>query len=210
MTQRSWCELEFFMALTSDQKVLLSKARTSGVSDVMEAIGFRRSVIVGFRCTTGGEPVIGAAFTIRQVPKHSPATADQRLCRHGEVSRGLAKEGDFVILDAGGRTDVAGWGGHHSERCHSRGVSGVLVNGSIRDFAEIKDMGFAAFHLGTSPISSKWDQETAEFNGSVNVGGVHIKAGDIIVGDEDGLVVIAVEQLDQVIEKLRAKQGVAE
>lgn len=195
------------MALSGEQKSLLSKARTSGVSDVMEAMGLRRTVIVGFRCTTGAEAVVGIAFTIRQVPKHSPARADQRLSRHGEVSRGLAKEGDFVILDAGGRTDVAGWGGHHSERCHSRGVSGVLVNGSIRDFAEIKAMGFPAFHLGTSPISSKWDQETAEFNGSVNVGGVHIKAGDIVVGDEDGLVVIGADQLDAVLEQLRGKQG---
>lgn len=195
------------MTLTSEQKLLLGKARTSGVSDAMEAIGFRRAVIVGFRCTTGGVPVIGTAFTIRQVPKHSPARADQRLSRHGEVSRGLANEGDFVILDAGGRTDIAGWGGHHSARCLSRGVSGVLVNGAVRDFAEIRDMGFAAFHLGTSPISSKWDQETAEFNGSVTVGGVHIKAGDVVVGDEDGLVVIAVDQLDEVLEKLRNKQG---
>jgi 4-hydroxy-4-methyl-2-oxoglutarate aldolase len=193
------------MTLSGDQKLALAKARTSGVSDAMEAMGFRRAVIVGFRCTTSGEPTIGIAFTIRQVPKHSPARRDARLCRHGEVSRSLAKEGDFVVLDAGGRTDVAGWGGHHSARCCSRGVSGVLVNGSIRDFAEIRDMGFAAFHLGTSPISSKWDQETAEFNGSVTVGGVHIKAGDVIVGDEDGLVVIAADQLEQVLERLRSK-----
>ncbi len=195
------------MTLTTDQRLLLIKARTSGVSDVMEAIGFRRTVIVGFRCTTSGEAVVGVAFTIRQVPKHSPARPDQRLCRHGEVSRSLAKEGDFVILDAGGRTDVAGWGGHHSERCQARGVSGVLVNGSVRDFAEIRDMGFPAFCLGTSPTTSKSDQETAEFNGSVSVGGVHIKAGDIIVGDEDGLVVIGVEQLEAVLEKLRNAQG---
>jgi 4-hydroxy-4-methyl-2-oxoglutarate aldolase len=196
------------LTLTIEQKALLCKARPSGVSDAMEAIGLRRSVIVGFRCTTGSDPVVGVAFTIRQVPKHSPATADQRLCRHGEVSRALAKEGDFVVLDAGGRTDVAGWGGHHSERCNSRGVSGVLVNGSIRDFAEIKEMGFPAFHLGTSPISSKWDQETAEFHGSVSVGGVHIKSGDVIVGDEDGLVVIAVDQLDVVLERIRSKQEI--
>jgi 4-hydroxy-4-methyl-2-oxoglutarate aldolase len=195
------------MNLRNEQKLLLSQARTSGISDAMEALGFRRAVIVGFRSTSGGEPVIGVAFTIRQVPKHSPATAEQRLTRHGEVSRDLAKEGDFVILDAGGRTDIAGWGANHSARCKTRGVSGVLVNGSIRDCAEIRDMGFAAFHLGTSPISSHWDQETAEFNGSVTVAGVHIKAGDIVVGDDDGLVIIAADQLDAVLDTLRSKQG---
>ena len=195
------------MILSGDQKRLLAAARTSGVSDAMEAIGFRRSVIVGFSCTTTGEPVIGVAFTIRQVPKHSPSRATERLSRHGEVSRVLAKEGDFVILDAAGRTDIAGWGEHHSDRCQARGVSGVLVNGSIRDSAAIRRLGFPAFHLGTSPISSKWDQETAELNGSVTVAGVHIKAGDVVIGDEDGLVVVAVDQLDSVLEKLSANSG---
>jgi regulator of RNase E activity RraA len=198
------------VALNEEQKLILIKAATSGVSDAMESLGCRRTVIVGFKTTVEGKVTVGTAFTIRQVPKHSPAKHEERRCRHGEVSRTLAEKDDFVILDAGGRTDVAGWGGHHSARCHSRGVSGVLVNGSIRDFAEIKDMAFPAFHLGTSPISSKWDQETAEFHGSVSVGGVHIKSGDIVVGDEDGLVVIAMEQLDNVIDWLRVTQGAAE
>src|SRR5689334_17995824 len=59
-------ELEITITLNPEQKLLLAEARPSGISDAMEALGFRRAVIVGFRCATGGEPVIGNAFTIRQ------------------------------------------------------------------------------------------------------------------------------------------------
>jgi 4-hydroxy-4-methyl-2-oxoglutarate aldolase len=192
------------MAISKEQRTRLSSVAVSDISDAMERLGFRRTVISGFRCSIGERrSVVGPALTVRQVPKHSPAVASDRLTRHGEVSKSIAQEGDFVVVDAAARTDVASWGGHHSERCHDRGVAGVLINGSTRDIAEIRRMSFPIFHLGTSPISSRWDQETAEINGTVSIGGVQIRGGDIIVGDEDGLIVVAIEQLDAVLGALK-------
>ncbi len=192
------------MTLDASVRSRLAAAGTSGVSDAMERLGLSRTVITGFRCSTQDAPaVVGSAFTIRQLPKHSPARKDQRLVRHGEVSSDLAQPGDFVVVDAGGRLDIAGWGENHSQRCHDRGVSGVLVNGSTRDIAGIRKIGFPVFHLGTSPVASRWDQETAEMNGAVMVGGAQIKAGDVLVGDDDGLIVIAPEHLAEILGELR-------
>jgi regulator of RNase E activity RraA len=190
------------MTLAADDTTRLCAAGTSGVSDAMERLALPRSAITGFRCTSAA-PIVGSAFTIRQVPKHHPATRDQRLVRHGEVSADLAQAGDFVVVDAGGRRDIAAWGGNHSRRCHDRGVSAVLVNGSTRDLAEIRQIGFPTFHLSTSPVASRWDQETAELGGCVVIGGVQIRAGDILLGDEDGLIVVAPGLLDKVLEALR-------
>lgn len=181
----------------------LADAGTSRVSDAMERLGLPRTVVTGFQCSTAGGPtVVGRAFTIRQVPKHFPSKAGERLVRHGEVSAELAGAGDFVVVDAGGRTDIAGWGENHTARCHTRGVSGVLVNGSTRDIAGIRKLGMPVFHLGTSPVASRWDQETAELNGVVVVAGVQIKSGDILVADEDGLIVIAPELLTRIIQEI--------
>lgn len=192
------------MTLDASVRSRLAAAGTSGVSDAMERLGLSRTVITGFRCSTQDAPaVVGSAFTIRQLPKHFPARKDQRLVRHGEVSSDLAQPGDFVVVDAGGRLDIAGWGENHSQRCHDRGVSGVLVNGSTRDIAGIRKIGFPVFHLGTSPVASRWDQETAEMNGAVMVGGAQIKAGDVLVGDDDGLIVIAPEHLAEILGELR-------
>lgn len=192
------------MTISNEQRMRLTSVAVSDISDAMERLGLRRTVISGFRCSIGERrSVAGPALTVRQIPKHYPAVASDRLTRHGEVSKTIAQEGDFVVVDAAARTDVASWGGHHSERCHGRGVAGVLINGATRDIAEIRRMDFPIFHLGTSPISSRWDQETAEVNGTVTIAGVQIRGGDIVVGDEDGLIVIAVEQLDAVISALK-------
>ena len=159
--------------------------------------------MTGFQCSAAGSgAVVGTALTVRQVPKHYPSKPGDRLVRHGEIGAELAQKGDFVVVDAGGRVDIAGWGENHSARCHARGVSGVLVNGSTRDIAGIRRLGLPVFHLGTSPVASRWDQETAEMNGVVVVAGVQIRPGDVIVADEDGLIVIAPGLLPQIIEEL--------
>lgn len=189
------------MTLDARDKAQLSAAGTSGLSDVMERLCLPRTAITGFRSSTEGVAV-GTAFTIRQVPKHAPAAHDQRLVRHGEVSRDLAQPGDFVVVDAGGRTDIAGWGENHSARCQARGVSGALINGATRDLAGIRRLGFPVFHLGGSPVASRWDQETAEIGGPVVVGGVQIRAGDVLVADEDGVIVLAAEQLPLILAEL--------
>lgn len=191
------------MTLETHDRTRLAAAGTSNLSDAMERLALPRSIITGFRCTVeGAAAVVGTAFTIRQVPKHAPTTHDQRLVRHGEVSRELAQPGDFVVIDAAGRTDIAGWGENHSARCQARGVSAALVNGATRDIAAIRRMRFPVFHLGASPIASRWDQETAEIGGPVIVGSVQIRAGDMLVGDEDGLVVIAPVHLPQILAEL--------
>lgn len=190
------------MTLDTETKSRLSTAGTARLSDAMERLGLPRSVITGFRCSTEGA-VSGAAFTIRQVPKHASTTRDQRLVRHDEVSRDLAQPGDFVVVDAGARTDIAGWGENHSARCHARGISGALINGATRDLAGIRRLGFPVHFLGTSPVASRWDLETAEIGGTVAIGGVQIRAGDALVADEDGLIVIAPGQLAQVLAELR-------
>lgn len=190
------------MTLDASARSRLAAAGTSGLSDVTERLHLPRRVITGFRTSAEGVSV-GAAFTIRQVPKHASATHDERLVRHGEVSRDLAKPGDFVVVDAGGRTDIAGWGENHSARCQARGVSAALINGATRDLAGIRRLGFAVFHLGASPVASRWDQETAEIGGPVVVGGVQIRPGDVLVGDEDGLIVMAPDDLPLVLAEVR-------
>ena len=193
------------MTLDGSEKARLAVARPCGIRDAMERLDMPRTIIVGYASLRpNGEAVVGRALTIRQVPKHYPATHAQRVTRHKEISMSLAQPGDFVVVDAGGRVDVAAWGGNHSKRCHERGVVGVLINGSTRDSDEIRSLGFPTFCLGTSPVASQWTQETAEINGIVAFGGVQIRPGDIIVGDGDGLVVIAPEQLPAILAELRS------
>lgn len=183
---------------------------TGQISDAMELMGIRRSVIVGFTFVAAADTLmVGTAFTVLQAPKHHPSDRSERLVRHGEVSDGLAAPGQVVVIDAGGRLDVASWGENHSIACHRRGVSGLLINGCVRDAAGIRTLGFTVFCLGFSPIKSQWDLETVAFNQPVTIGGVQIRPDDVVVGDEDGVIVIPQEAREAVVGKaqeIRAKE----
>lgn len=188
--------------LTEDERSAWESLGTGQVSDAMEQLDMRRSVITGLRhIAPEGRTAAGLARTVRQIPKHSPSLKGERLVRHGEMASNLAAAGEFVVIDVGGRLDVASWGENHSTRCLARGVSGLLINGCIRDVAAIRRIGFPVACLGFSPIKGQWDLETAAIDDPVVIGDVAIHRGDLIVSDEDGLVVVTGDLRFQVLER---------
>ena len=177
--------------LTADERSAWESLGTGQVSDAMEQLEIRRSVITGMRyIAPGGRTTAGLARTVRQIPKHVPSTKGERLVRHGEMAGDLAAEGEYVVIDVGGRLDVASWGESHSLRCLARGVSGLLINGCIRDVGAIRRSGFAVACLAFSPIKGQWDLETAALDGPIAIAGVAIHRGDLVVCDEDGIVIV--------------------
>jgi 4-hydroxy-4-methyl-2-oxoglutarate aldolase len=182
------------------------KTLASGnICDAMELLGLRRSVIHGFNFIAPQETIlVGPAFTVRQIPKHGSASKSAKLVRHVEVSDRLAKSAVVIVIDVGGIREVCSWGEIHSLKCHKRGVAGLIINGSIRDVEAIRKIGFPVFCLGFSPVKSLWDLETISFNEPVMIGGVQIKQGDIMFGDETGIIVIPAEKEQDVL--LKAKE----
>jgi 3-hexulose-6-phosphate synthase/6-phospho-3-hexuloisomerase len=167
---------------------------TGDVSDAMEQLGLRRSVILGYTALgTRGTPVVGRAFTLRQLAKHGADERAANLSRQIEASRERAQPGDIVVIDTGGIADVATWGELHSVRCLRRGVKGMITNGATRDAELIREMKFPVFCRGLSPVNGVWDLETHGFEEPVVLEGVQIRPGDVIVADEDGIVVVAQE-----------------
>jgi 4-hydroxy-4-methyl-2-oxoglutarate aldolase len=177
---------------------------SGNICDAMELLGLRRSVIHGF--TFIGPPgsiVVGPALTVRQIPKHGSASKSLKLVRHDEISRKLAQEGDVVVIDVGGMRDVCSWGEIHSLRCQKRGVGGLVIDGCIRDVEAIRKMGFPVFCRGFSPVKSHWDLETLSLNQTVMIGGIQVRPGDILFGDETGILVIPPEREQEVLSKAR-------
>jgi regulator of RNase E activity RraA len=165
----------------------------------MEQLGLRRAVILGYIALgTRGTPVVGRAFTLRQLAKHGADERAANLSRQIEASRERAQPGDIVVIDTGGIADVATWGELHSVRCLRRGVAGMITNGATRDAELIRAMKFPVFCRALSPVNGVWDLETQSFNVPVELAGVQIRPGDVIVADEDGIVVVAREHAREV------------
>lgn len=123
-----------------------------------------------------------------------------------------AREGEVVVVDAEDSTDEAVWGELLSTYAAAAGVRGMVTNGAVRDVAGIRDCGFPVFARAVTPRGPSGSEE-AERNARVTVGGASIDPGDVLVGDDSGVVVIeraAVEEVAAAAETIAETERAAE
>lgn len=139
-------------------------------------------------------PLLGTAFTIK-VPE------GDNLMFHKAMD--MAKEGDVIVIDAGGMTTRAIFGELMINYCTTRKLAGVIVDGSIRDSAAIAEMDFPVYARGISP-NGPYKNGPGEINTPVSFGGIVVMPGDIVVGDADGIVFIKPDEAEALAKKVRA------
>jgi regulator of RNase E activity RraA len=148
-------------------------------------------------------------------PYHSPAplagTAVTVRTRGGDnlaVLRAydFCRPGDVLVIDAGGDLVNAIFGGIMSLGGESMGLAGMIVDGAIRDVAEIRERKFPVYARGVNHRGPYKDGPGA-INVPVTVGGMVVRPGDIVVGDQDGLCAFPQEIAAEVIEKALAQHA---
>jgi regulator of RNase E activity RraA len=160
--------------------------RWAGVPVTVAADLFRGRTLVDpairpLRPFAAGRRLVGRAVTAGCEP------ADYGPVHHAIA---VAEAGDVVAVDAGGRTDAAMIGELLSGAARRKGVAGVLVDGPVRDVGTLASWpDFPVFSRGNTARGPS-SMERGEVNGPVTVGGVRVEPGDLILGDDDGLVVI--------------------
>lgn len=120
--------------------------------------------------------------------------AGDNLMLHAAIYR--APAGSIIVVQAGD-LDYAVSGGNVCATAQQRGVVGFIVDGVIRDVAEVRGYGFPVFARGVMPIPGR-KQGPGTLNQSVVCGGVQVHPGDIVVADEEGIAVIPAQQQDAV------------
>ena len=188
------------MALSDKDHDTFLGLQSGHINDAMEGMGLTRSVLHGYTYLgTPGGRMVGTAYTVRQAPKHATATRTDPLVSHAKVSGGLASSGEVIIVDAGGRIDSGTWGENHCMRAKPTGVQGAVINGATRDAHEIKSLDFPVFCKGFSPVKSLWDLETVGHNEPLSMDGVQVRSGDIVFGDETGIIIVPPELMDKIL-----------
>jgi regulator of RNase E activity RraA len=162
------------------------------VADCQERSGVLRSDI---RPLFDGR-FVGTALTVRLYPGDLVDCLD---------ALSVAKKGDVIIVDAAGETETSIWGGLMAGLCQQKGVVGAVVDGAIRDIDEIKAMGFPIFSKAIVPRSTHSPyskrMEPIEVNVPIHCGGVLVSPGDLVLGDEIGVVVIPKDEAADVLRK---------
>lgn len=179
------------------------KVSTGNVADAMMGLGYAPNAVLGLvPVYPQQKPAVGYAFTMKQM-QHISITEKPAPGKQSKVADELAAAGDLIVIDAGGRTDISTAGGLILARAKLRGVEGYLVNGCLRDVDEIMQMDLPVYYKGSCPVKSAPNIQTVYINDPVEIGGVCIRNGDIIMMDASGVVVVPIEIAEQVLEKAK-------
>jgi RraA family protein len=169
----------------------LRNAPTSVISDNLD----RLAGAVGLRPFHRGGKLVGAAFTVRTRP-------GDNLAIHRALE--LVGPGDVIVVDGGGDETRALVGEIMKNIAQWRGAEGYVIDGAIRDVAAFTADDFPCFaraviHRGP------YKNGPGEINVPVSVGGSVISPGDIVVGDEDGVVSFPAAKAASLLEAVRAQ-----
>lgn len=126
----------------------------------------------------------------------------------------VAQEGDVIVVDAAGDTETSMWGGLMAGLCQMKGVVGAVVDGGIRDTDEMRDLGFAIFAKSVVPRGTHTmltgRKDPIGINVPISCAGMIVNPGDIIIGDEVGVVVVPVERAEEILEKAQKQAALEE
>jgi 4-hydroxy-4-methyl-2-oxoglutarate aldolase len=163
---------------------------------IYEAAGKLGEVAARIRPIVDGLRLWGRAFTVKAMP------GDNLV-----VFRAIdeAPAGSVLVIDAGDTVDATIWGGTSTCACIAKKINGCVTNAAVRDVAQIRKLNFPVFAAGinvrgTVKSHPGWTQIPISF------GAVPVKPGDIVIGDEDGLVIVAAEHAEEVLKKSLEKQ----
>ncbi|WP_207540576.1 RraA family protein [Sabulicella rubraurantiaca] len=172
----------------------LPVANVSDVMSRMTAGGAR------LRPMHAGGVLAGPALTVKTRP-------GDNLMVHKAI--GLAEPGDVIVVDAGGDLSNAIIGELMLAQMVKRGLAGIVINGAIRDSAAIRAQGFPVFAAGVTH-RGPYKDGPGEINVPIALDGMVIEPGDLVLGDDDGLLCVPLGEAEAIHAAATAKQEAEE
>lgn len=170
----------------------LSRMDTTTVSDALDKLGIAGQCH-GLRPLDPGFRLAGTAFTVRYVPCGT----------HGGTVGDYIDElpaGTVVALDNQGRTDATVWGDILTIVASRKQLAGTVIDGVCRDAPRAIELAYPIFSRGNYMRTGKDRVAVAATQHTISIGGVRVDAGDFMLGDWDGVVVVPKERVEAVAE----------
>ena len=170
-----------------------AKQLTTGLlSDAMGCFG---AMDYRIKPVATGMKLAGTAMTVN-------LRAADNLMLHKAV--GLCGKGYVLVADAKGNTTNANWGDLMTRAAIKMQIEGTVVDGVVRDLADLRELGYPLFALGAVPAGVN-REGPGEINVPVSCGGVAVNPGDLIFGDDDGVVVVPRDRIEAVLQAAEDK-----
>jgi RraA family protein len=145
-----------------------------------------------------GARVVGPAFTVKTPPGEHPA-----------VKRALeqAAPGDVIVIDGGAFVERALWGDKMALRAQELGIVGAVIDGAVRDVAQVEELAFPLFAVTSVPTAPR-NELDGELGVTITCGERRVEPGDLIVGDDDGVVIVPRAAADEILRRIAAGEHV--
>jgi 4-hydroxy-4-methyl-2-oxoglutarate aldolase len=174
-----------------------AKLSSCQVSDGMGALGLSRAALPGITAMDPADAIAGPAFTVSYLP------AEEAGSRKVEYL-GKVRPGEVLVLAHGGRTDCSVWGGQRSIGAIQAGAVGTVVDGAYRDVREHRQLRYPVFGTKPTVVSGGPFVSPVASGETVEVAGVTVSPGDIVVADASGVVVVPSDRALEVLEAAEA------
>lgn len=191
--------------LSDRTRALLEKCGAATLANALLKRGFRNSFLLGLQAVAPGQgPLIGPAWTVRFIPAREDTDSMELYSRDDSLHRRAIEEcdpGAVLVLATGGDARASSMGDMMALRLRTRGVAGAVTDGGFRDVPGIRATGLPCYQAKESgPATPVW-LHPVEFNTPVGVAGVAVYPGDIIVGNEEGIVAIPRHLVDEIAQE---------
>ncbi|GAB3187170.1 fumarylacetoacetate hydrolase family protein [Nesterenkonia suensis] len=186
----------------------LDEVPVAGLAQEMRRRGYNTVTIDGPRPTRAGRKMVGTARTLRFIP------AREDLFRsHGGGYNAQKRifddvgTGEVIVIEARGETGSGTLGDILALRARARGAAGIVTDGGVRDHTTVAEIELPVFCQGPHPAvlgrrHVPWDVDV-----TVACGGAAVQPGDVIVGDDDGVIVLPPEIAEEVADAALAKEA---
>ena len=140
--------------------------------------------------------LIGVALTVLNYPNDNITT-------HRALQ--MARRGDILVVDEGLDNNTGSFGHNMSLNARASGIAGLVSSGHVRDARMLREEQFPVFSKGVCPRSAQKNHPGA-INVPVSVGGIVVQAGDIVIGDDDGVAVVPLAIAEEILAKATERQ----
>ena len=182
---------------------------SSVISDIMDELGITGAIGTSvLKPTIPGAAIVGPALTVRNIlqREHVYETARGHVNRMAEFeAHNLALPGDVVVID--GVPGISNMGGISAQTGKRQGEAGAIVSGGIRDLGHSRRVDYPLWSTEVTPITGKWRIETVEINGDIQIAGIRVSPGDIVVADETGVCFIPIGRAREVLSMALARSA---
>lgn len=190
--------------LTSTREKLKTVS-TATIATCLFKLGLRNQFIQDVKPLAKGKPtMVGEAFTLRYIPARedlNPITVFRDPKHPQRVAVETCPEGSVMVIDSRKDPRAASAGSILASRLMIRGAAGIVTDGGFRDSAEIAQLAMPAYHVRPSAPTNLTLHQAIDINVPIGCGDVAVFPGDVIIGDDDGVMVIPAHLADAVADE---------